>query len=132
MPHRVEAYQQQMSTTQPQPAYPYAPPAAPPAKHRRSPYDRPAPQRASPPPIATLPTHSGSPSPSAASSLNDRSGVSTPPVPATANGNGNSVSAPVQRRASPPPPHHPAHHYPAYDMPRGYQGGYMYASLCVF
>ncbi|KAF7326789.1 hypothetical protein MSAN_02498400 [Mycena sanguinolenta] len=63
-----------MSTTQPQPAYPYAPPPAPASKARRSPYDR----RASPPPIATLPTHSGSPSPSAASSLNDRSAVSTP------------------------------------------------------
>lgn len=30
-------------------------------------------------------------------------------------GNGNSVSAPVQRRASPLPPHHSAHHYPAYE-----------------
>ncbi|KAJ7898309.1 hypothetical protein B0H14DRAFT_3853135 [Mycena olivaceomarginata] len=35
-----------------------------------------------PEPIATLPTHSGFPSPSATSSLNDGSGVSTPPVPA--------------------------------------------------
>jgi hypothetical protein len=47
---------------------------------------------ASPPPIATLPTHRGSPAPSAASSLNDPSGVSTPPVPAATNGNGNRVS----------------------------------------
>ncbi|KAJ6488793.1 hypothetical protein C8R45DRAFT_247531 [Mycena sanguinolenta] len=99
-----------MSTSQPQPAYPYAPPPVPASKARRSPYDR----RASPPPIATLPTHSGSPSPSAASSLNDRSAVSTPPV-------GASVSAPGPRR-SPPPQHHQP-----YEMPRGYPGGYMYA-----
>ncbi|KAF7375799.1 hypothetical protein MSAN_00469600 [Mycena sanguinolenta] len=110
MPHRVEPSYAPMSTTQPQPAYPYAPPPAPASKARRSPYDR----RASPPPIATLPTHSGSPSPSAASSLNDRSAVSTPPV-------GASVSAPAPRR-SPPPQHHQP-----YEMPRGYAGGYMYA-----
>ncbi|KAJ7654236.1 hypothetical protein B0H17DRAFT_1100180 [Mycena rosella] len=54
-------------------------PAPPPAKHRRPPYER----RASPPPIATLPTHSGSPSPSPA--------VSTPPLP--------------------PPHHHPGYAY---------------------
>ncbi|KAJ7907967.1 hypothetical protein B0H13DRAFT_2662183 [Mycena leptocephala] len=112
MPHRVEPYS--MSSAQPQPAYPYAAPTAPSSKQRRSPYER----RASPPPIATLPTHSGSSSPSAASSL-DRSGVSTPPV-----------SAPG-RRSPPPPAHapHPGdpqqHHY--YNLPRGYQGGYMYA-----
>ncbi|KAJ7828644.1 hypothetical protein B0H13DRAFT_2437284 [Mycena leptocephala] len=72
-----------------------------------------------PAPIATLPTHSGSPSPSA-SSL-DSSAVSTPPVSA------------LGRRSPLPPAHapHPAapqqHHYVAYDLPRGYQGGYMYA-----
>ncbi|KAJ7852147.1 hypothetical protein B0H13DRAFT_1728851 [Mycena leptocephala] len=92
MPHRVEPYP--MSSAQPQPAYPYAAPPAPSSKQRRSPYER----RASPPPIATLPTHSGSPSPSA-SSL-DRSAVSTPPV-----------SAPGRRSPHPPhtlpiPPHH--------------------------
>ncbi|KAJ7483872.1 hypothetical protein B0H11DRAFT_1807134 [Mycena galericulata] len=109
MPHRVEPY-----PTMSQPAtYPYPAPAPPNAKNRRSPYDR----RASPPPIATLPTHSGSPSPSA-SSL-DRSAVSTPPV-------GARRSPPAQQQQQPPPP---AHHYAPYDIPRGYAapGGYMYA-----
>ncbi|KAF8199313.1 hypothetical protein K438DRAFT_2016085 [Mycena galopus ATCC 62051] len=85
-----------MSTTQPQPAYPYAPP--PPQstrKHRRSPYDRPSPP----------PQNSGSPSPA----LDCSGGVATPPVG-------------TQQRNSPPPPQHPhpqQHHYPApspYDM----------------
>jgi hypothetical protein len=73
----------------------------------------------SPSPIATLPTHLGSPSPSAASSL-DRSSVSTPPV-------GGSISGPGGGRCSPPGPPQQQHHYAAYDMPRGYTGEYMYA-----
>ncbi|KAJ7149409.1 hypothetical protein C8R43DRAFT_1007034 [Mycena crocata] len=107
MPHRVEPYP--MSHSQPQPQY-YPQPTS---KHRHSPYDR----RASPPPIATLPTHSGSPSPSA-SSL-DRSAVSTPPA--------GRRTPPPQAAPGPHHPQHAPHHYP-YDMPRGYgAGGYLYA-----
>jgi hypothetical protein len=43
-----------------------------------------------------FPTHGGFPSPRAASSLNDRSGVSTPPVPTAAKSKDNRVSEPVQ------------------------------------
>jgi hypothetical protein len=43
-----------------------------------------------------LPMHSDFPSPRAASSLNDRSDVSTPPVPAAAKSKDNRVSEPVQ------------------------------------
>ncbi|KAF7333236.1 hypothetical protein MSAN_02431000 [Mycena sanguinolenta] len=49
-----------------------------------------------PPPIATLPTHSGSPSPSAASTLNDRGAVSTP--------SGRTTHAPPAHHAPYPPP----------------------------
>ncbi|KAJ7186153.1 hypothetical protein C8R46DRAFT_1062599 [Mycena filopes] len=109
MPHRVEPYP--MSTSQPQPAYAYAQHPTPPNKHRKSPYER----RASPPPIATLPSHSGSSSP--ANSSLDRSAVSTPPI---------------GRRASPPPaqaPHAQQHAPPPYpyDMQRYPPGTYMYA-----
>ncbi|KAF7355814.1 GATA type zinc finger protein asd-4 [Mycena venus] len=108
----------------PSPRIPTPRPPAPSSKQRRSPYERPR-GGASPPPIATLPTHSGSPSPSAVSSL-DRSNVSTPPV--------GSISASGAGRRSPPgPPQHQQgapqqqQHYSAYEMPRGYTGGYMYA-----
>ncbi|KAJ7758699.1 hypothetical protein B0H16DRAFT_1535379 [Mycena metata] len=103
MPHRVEPHSMS-TTTQPQPAYSYAPPPAPPSKQRRSPYERPANNNraSSPPPITTLP---GSPSPP------DRSAVSTPP-------------AQQQQQQQPPPP---PHHYATYDMQRYPPGTYMYA-----
>ncbi|KAJ6561295.1 hypothetical protein B0H10DRAFT_2240056 [Mycena sp. CBHHK59/15] len=105
MPHRIEPYLQQ-GTVQPQPAHPRQSSPAPSSKRRRSPYDRPA----SSPPIA-MPTHSGSPSPSA-SSL-DRSPLSAPPL----------AGAGERRDAPSPSPHHPQ-----YDVPRGYGvASYMYA-----
>ncbi|KAJ7231593.1 hypothetical protein B0H12DRAFT_1077129 [Mycena haematopus] len=91
MPHHVEPYP--MSTSQPQAAYPYDP------NKQCSLHECCFPDRDSTPdedlePIATLPTHSGSPSPSAAPSL-DCSGVSTPPSPPP------SSAAPRPRRTTP-------------------------------